>query len=1158
MYRFFLLTGFGICLNITFLYSQEGSVVSKKILVQKDTIELDSNFIIPYSLRIKSLSGEALVYRWIEKTQQLVFIERPKDSILIEYQRILLQWHKEYAHRKLSDIRKDLSRPLSPYQFGFSDNAKYKQEEFLSDKLFKNGSISRGITFGNNQDMSVQSNFNLQMQGKLSKDIDIAMVATDNNIPFQADGTTAQLQELDKVYIQLSNKNNKLIVGDYQLAQPKNTYFMNFFKRLQGANFENNDSISTDVKLKTNVAFALTRGKFARYVFYGKENNQGPYRLIGADGEQIITVLSGTEKIYIDGKLMQRGQEYDYIIDYNTAEITFTARQIITKDKRIVAEFQYVTKSFSRSLYFIGEELSIRKNQKIYFNFYSEQDNKNRPLQQQLSTDQIKYLASIGDTLSKAYYSSSVLSDFNNTDVFYLKKDTLVNSVLYQDIFVYSTDPNKAKYKVTFSYVGPNKGYYKQMPASANGKVFQWIAPANGVLQGDYMPVVKLDPPQQKQMLTAGYTYSVSRSKLSAEFVYTKNDINTFSRYNKNNDDGYGAKFFTSNILMAKKNFSITTEGDYEYVSQNFSYIQRYRSMEFQRDWNKNFFNDQILSDQHIGKFIIRLLNDQSFSTYYGISGFSEGTSFLGYKHLFGQQIKKSFVQLQYDGSYLSTSTGTANTAFYRHQAQGTIPLSSYIQLGYKDDFENNIFWKPVTGTKLYNSYQFWDWEASVHAPDTSAFYYKVFYRHRQDKHSIYNQMVDSTEARNYGIQIKSNKWLYHPFNILTTYRILELKKLVTNTLMPDNTLLSRIEYYPRLFKNAINLTLFYETGYGLENRKEYYYVEVTPPQGQYMWIDYNNDGIKQLNEFEIAQYPDQAKYIRVYVPTNNYVKVLQNQLSTAINIRPALLLKEHQQWWAKALKILAFQTAFKNDHKTYQQYSFNKTIYADFNNLKDTATISANQSIRQSVFFNQAGAVFGADYNYLQTANKQLLTNGYDLRYSETHELKWRYNILQWLSFSFIHSIGKKAFASQLFTNRNYDLQIIESEQKIIYQPNTNLRTTISYKYSEKTNTSGFHQKGRLHTIGIEGKVIRSETASINGQFSYIKIDYLNDTNYNTPVAFEILQSLQPGHNFTWTVSYQQNITSYLQMSIVYDGRKSALNNKIIHIGSVQLRAVF
>lgn len=203
----------------------------------------------------------------------------------------------------------------------------------------------------------------------------------------------------------------------------------------------------------------------------------------GADNEPFIIVLSGTEKIYIDGKLLQRGQENDYIIDYNTGELTFTARQQITKDKRIVAEFQYAERNYARSLFFFGEEVSTAKS-KIYFNFYNEQDNKNRSLQQTLSQPQKNVMIDAGDNLEQALFSGATLDTTTNTgNIYYNQRDTTVNGFTYSDVYVYTTNLTNPKYTLKFSYLGPGKGNYNQLNTEANGKVYIWLAPKGDTLQ---------------------------------------------------------------------------------------------------------------------------------------------------------------------------------------------------------------------------------------------------------------------------------------------------------------------------------------------------------------------------------------------------------------------------------------------------------------------------------------------------------------------------------------------------------------------------------------------------------------------------------------------------------------------------------------------------
>lgn len=1146
-----------------FLSAQSQTNLKQKYyFVKSDTLYLDSLSLMPGTIKIttKNTHLDTATYKINYSLKAIVFKVKPTDPVFVSYKSFPYNFERSYYHQSTSQLTKDLSLPINPLTLAFAGSAP-ASESFVSDGLNKNGSISRGISFGNNQDVVVNSSLNLQVSGKLTQEVDLLLAATDDNIPFQADGTTAQLQEFDKVFVQLSNKSSKLIVGDFQLQRP-NSYFMNFYKRAQGAYFANNYNDTMNKKpvvFKTQVSGAVSRGKFARNIIPGIENNQGPYRLRGADNEQFIIVLSGTERIYIDGKLLQRGQENDYIIDYNTAELTFTAKQIITKDKRIIAEFQYAERNYARSLYFFSEEIESEKL-KVRFNFFGEQDNKNKTLQQTLTESQKLTMFNVGDTLNKAVTSGAELVDFNTSDVFYWKKDTTVASITYTGIYLYSTNADSAKYRVKYSYVGENNGYYIQVSTTANGKVYRWVAPVGGVLQGNYEPLIPLVTPKKKQMFTTGINYQFNKNHdLDIEGVYTKNDINTFSRFNSENDDGYGIKINSNNQSLIKNDpekkqtLNAIYNLGYEYVQQFFNPIERYRAIEFERDWNRPT-SAPINTDQHVGFAQVGIQKNNKLKLLYGLNFFEEGVFYKGLKHSVNSFYNTKTNSLNYNGSYLTSNYNSQLSNFYRHKTSFSQSFWK-LKLNYLDEFEQNEFRKNTSDSLLPRSYQFWEWEGNITNKDTSGNLYKVFYRERRDKQAYNSILKDSTFAQNIGFSANINSIRNNPFSVIFTYRELQLKNANPLFLKPDNTLLSRIEYSPRLMKGFISSSMFYETGYGLENKKEYYYLLVAAGQGTYAWKDYNDNGIKELNEFEIAQFADQALYIRVYTPTNQYVKALHDQFSFSLNLRPSVFLKDSASNALKFISRFATQTVYRVDKKSNdngQLFTFNPIDVR----LDDSLLTSLNYSFRQSLFFNQSAAVFGTDYTYQNNLGKQLLTNGFETRGNTTHEWKWRWNMTRAWSLNSNNIYGIKQAESGFFSTRNYKIESYDLEQKLSYQPNTAFRISVLYKHNKKQNiiVEGF-QKAELNDIGLELKYNQVEKGSLTGKADFINITY-NDLE-NTPVAYEMLNALKIGYNYTWELSYQRNLTNNIQISINYNGRKSP-DSRIINIGGAQVRAFF
>ena len=1151
------------------MMGQQSLSRTKKLAPVNDTLTLDTLSLVTSTIKLYS-NGNLLdtsFYKIIPERKQVVFNGKrlaaqhiSLDTISAFYQVFPVDFNKEAYHKDIKELQRDISIPQKPYTIKFN-NDKDAQNFFASDGLTKNGSISRGISFGNNQDMVVNSNLNLQIAGKLTKDIEVSLAATDNNIPVQPEGNTQQLQEFDKVFIQLKDKKSKLIVGDYQMQKPQG-YFLNFYKRAQGLYFTNDYEIAKGAVLKTTVSGAITGGRFARNVIQATESNQGPYRLTGADGELYIVVLSGTERVFINGVQLKRGQENDYVVDYNSGQITFTAKQLITKDKRIEVEFQYSVKSYSRSVYFVNEEVQTKKV-RVAVSYYDEQDNKNKSLQQTLSDTDKVILYKVGDTLNKAFTNGYSMQAFNSTEVFYKRIDSTNTTGTYAGIFVYTSIPyaNDSAYKVNFSNVGVNNGNYIQIQSPANGVVYEWVQPIGNVKQGSFEPIIPLVAPTKKQMITALTEIKTSATGVfGAEGAFTNYDVNTLSPFDKKNDNGQGAKVYYSDKKKLGiedtmgKQWALNYGGNYEYVQKNFTQVERFRSVEFFRDWNRT--SDTIHNDQQIASLTAGLSKGNIFSTQYGANGFIEGNNYQAIKQNINNSLNLGSTNAFYNSSYLASDDNILKTNFYRHKSKLSQRVNKIV-LSYQDEFENNQFKNKLKDSLLGKSYQFWEWEANMTMADSTKNKFKVFYRERTDKFGFNNYLKRAAYAQNIGFSTDISTLKNHPIRTTLTYRKLQIIDTNLIKVKPDNSLLSRIEYSPKLIKGFFQANSFYEVGYGLEQKQQYSYVQVAAGQGQYTWKDYNDDGIKQLNEFEIAQYSDQATYIRVYTPTNTYIKSVRDQFSFSVYLRPKVFLREDSKKIVKFASKFVSQTTYKVDQKQVASASSISQYNPFKSNLNDSTLLASNFSLRQALYFNQTSPIYGFDYTYEDNRTKQLITNGFESHRLQNNQLNTRWNITRAWGFFVTAIVGNKFNGSQYFATRNYQIQTVQAQPKISYQPSTAFRISLSYQYSNKLNVlaGGAGEKAVLNDFGAEFKLNKLSKGSLTFKADYINITYNSDQD--TPIAFDMLNSLHAGQNITWSASFQQNMSGNIQISITYEGRKTP-DYKLVNIGGAQIRAFF
>ena len=508
----------------------------------------------------------------IETMKGRISIHPPPDSgstVQIQYRALPVALDSTYSHWSLLSAEPGISDSLTGPVLQRSQTGSVTQEAY-GDELKRSGSIFRGISLGTDQGMRLQSGLRLQVAGQIARDVEVVASLTDQNTPIQPEGNTQTLQEIDKVFIDVKAPHFTATLGDFVYSVDGSS-LGTYERKLQGAKIRAESSAGA-----VTLMGAASKGEFITNHLNGREGNQGPYQLTGAEGQQDVIILAGTERIYIDGERLTRGEDFDYVIEYGLAQITFTRNRLVTGDSRITVDFEYSDQKFQKSLYGAQVEGSLWQDRiELRSTFLREADDKDNPVEFPLDENEIYALSQAGDHPDSAVVDGSryVGTEKGN----YVKRDSLGTL-----LFLYVGD-NQGDYTVRFSHVGYGRGDYS----------FQGygIYRYEGTGKGTYLPNVLLPPAKSHQMAHMSTRIQLGKGvALSGEAAFSDQDLNLFSGI----DDGDNAgSAYDGKLTLRERALKIrgadlgqlSFESNVRHVGESFRPVGRMSAVEHGRKW---------------------------------------------------------------------------------------------------------------------------------------------------------------------------------------------------------------------------------------------------------------------------------------------------------------------------------------------------------------------------------------------------------------------------------------------------------------------------------------------------------------------------------------------------------------------------------------------
>jgi hypothetical protein len=1073
-------------------------------------------------------------------------------KMTVTYRALPMNFKHEYSLRQLEILRDSTGKEKSVIS---QLSSKSFSDDFFGSGLQKSGSIVRGFSVGSNSDLSLNSGFRMQLAGKLAQDVDVTAALTDENSPLQPEGTTQTLQDVDKVYIEIKTPHYSATLGDFdlQIDQKDGGEFGRLNRNLQGGR---GTASFGQIGGSMSLTGATARGKYATNQFQGMESVQGPYLLTGNNGENRLVIIAGSERVYLNGELMTRGEVNDYVIDYTGGEITFSSRRLITNASRITIDFEYSDQQFVRNLIAgsVSEDV-FGHGLKLNISFAQEADDPDSPINFPLNDSTRAILRQSGGDRMKASVSGITKVDSGKGQ--YILQDTVINGRHYS-ILEYSPGDSLARYSAYFSPVS-------SVPVDSPGydRVASGEFHFTGIGQGSYIPVQFLPMPQLHQVIDVnGQTSLGSDFSLSGEYAMSRFDQNRFSINDASSMEGgafmFAARYNPKRLIIGGSNIGeVDAHISDRFVDRRFLAMDRVNEVEFNRKWN---LTEDATSDEDIREFSFAYLPTRGVSgaaTYGALNRPGEVHSTRTQVDLGIADSNKAKAQYQIEVINTSNALLHDESQWTRQHGIAEYEIAKW-RPGVRIESEERIAMPTGLDSMSLGSFRFLEIAPRLTTAEFSKMTASVELQFRTEDSSSLGALHRASQAvtQLYTWQLNDNQLLSSSLALnLRNVEFTDEFKLHGNLNSDAVLVRSQTRFTP--FQRAIETDLYYEFSNQRSAQLERVFVRVTPGSGNYKYLgDVNGNGIVDENDFELTRFD--GDYIVTYLPGDQLYPVADLKSSVRLRFQPTRLIPVSAGWLNKALRAISTETYLRVDEKSKDTDT--KQIYLlDFSHfLNDQTTIAGSQQITQDVFLFENNSDLSFRFRYNEQYGLTQFVSGIEKSYTQERSIRVRSQLVQEIGnqTDLINKTDQLTASTPSTDERDLASNALLSD--FSYKPALNWEVGFNFGVTEIVNSFG--GANAIANINVEGvRIIQSfpGIGQLHAEMNREEVVLMNVKDPTLPLPYEFTEGKAIGQSYLWQLIFDYRITSNLQLSINYNGRSEG-GRSPVHFMRMEAKAFF